>query len=299
MAAASLHALLEHSIDYAGLFPPAELALQPALENQSSYVRSDDRWMLGAFVLPAGKFSAAAPYLALFDSDHPLRVSALGPKTTTVFEFQVALRDAVKAIKSFSTADSRVSVEQFEMPLPPGAIADSLGGANAFLDEFNLEVFWETPAERAVETIESLAGGSAGFKLRTGGVTADAFPTSRQIAKALIASGRCQVPIKFTAGLHHPVRLFHSSVLTRMHGFLNVLGAGVLAAEHSWNEEQTEEMLNDEEPKAFIFEEAKFAWRNAEISTAQIRARRQLVTSLGSCSFDEPRDDLRALALLP
>lgn len=299
MPLASLRALLEHSIDYAGLFPPAELALQPALENQSAYTRSGDRWMLGAFVLPVGKFSAAGPNLGLFDSDNPLRISALGPKTITAAEFRAALEDAAKAIRSLSSAHPALSVEQFEMPLPPERIVNSLGGASAPFEGLNLKVFWEAPVEFAVATIESLAGGPAGFKLRTGGVTAEAFPSSRQIAEALVASGRCQVPIKFTAGLHHPVRLFHSSVQTKMHGFLNVLGAGVLAAEHSWSGEQTEKMLNDEDPAAFAFDEARFSWRDAEISTAQIKARRQLVTSLGSCSFDEPRDDLRALALLP
>src|SRR4051812_12796964 len=111
MPAASLRALLEHSIDYAGLFPPADLALQPALRNQSVYTRSDDRWMLGAFVLPVSKFSAAAADFGLFNSDHPLRISALGPKTATVLEFQAALHKAVQAINSFSNAHPTVLIE--------------------------------------------------------------------------------------------------------------------------------------------------------------------------------------------
>ena len=67
MPAASLRALLENAIDYAGLFPPAGLALDPALQNQAGYVRSPDRWMLGAFVLPIGKFAAARNHLAEFE----------------------------------------------------------------------------------------------------------------------------------------------------------------------------------------------------------------------------------------
>jgi hypothetical protein len=106
------------------------------------------------------------------------------------------------------------------------------------------------------------------------------------------------VPIKFTAGLHHPVRLFHESVQTKMHGFLNVLGAGVLAAEHAWNEQQTAEMLDDESPGSFAFTDGFFSWRDWEIAIERISELRKLVTSLGSCSFDEPREDLRALKLL-
>lgn len=82
-----------------------------------------------------------------------------------------------------------------------------------------------------------------------------------------------------------------------MHGFLNVLGAGVLAARHRWSEARTQEMLADEEASAFAFDEETFRWGEWKISTAQITQRRQLVTSLGSCSFDEPRDDLRSLGL--
>src|SRR5207249_4476257 len=147
-----------------------------------------------------------------------------------------ALEEAAKAIKSVAGARPAVLVEQFEMPLPPKAVPESLGMAGEILGGLALKTFWEAPAERAAETIEALAGGNSGFKLRTGGVTADAFPSGGQIARALVASGRCKVPIKFTAGLHHPVRLFHPSVNTKMHGFLNVLGAGVLALEHSWDE---------------------------------------------------------------
>ncbi|MEO8440303.1 MAG: hypothetical protein ABI540_08790 [Spartobacteria bacterium] len=298
MPAASLRALLEHAIDYAGLFPPADLALEPALQNQASYVRSTDRWMLGAFILPVARFSEARAILAQFDRVNPLQVSALGPKTEKAGEFRGALETAADAIKELVAADKgAVAVEQFEMPLPPGPVDVSLGTARAILGDLPLRVFWEAPADEAPAAIKALAGSGAGFKLRTGGVTAEAFPTGAQIARALVAAVRHRVPIKFTAGLHHPVRLFHESVATKMHGFLNVLGAGVLAAEHRWSEKQTREMLADESADSFVFEEEMFRWRDFKISTTRIAARRRLITSLGSCSFDEPRDDLRALGL--
>src|SRR5437868_11383740 len=76
-----VRALLSASVDYAGLFPPAELPLQAALSNHAEYVRSKDAWMLGAFVLPIAKFSAAAPSFSQFDALRPLRISALGAKS--------------------------------------------------------------------------------------------------------------------------------------------------------------------------------------------------------------------------
>jgi hypothetical protein len=134
--------------------------------------------------------------------------------------------------------------------------------------------------------------------MRTGGVTADAFPTSSQIAPALVTSATHQVPIKFTAGLHHPLRQYREEVQTKMHGFLNVLGAAVLAAEHRWDAAQTTAMLEDEDAGSFQFGDEFFAWRDWKIELQRLRNRRRFVTTFGSCSFDEPREDLRALKLL-
>jgi len=107
-----------------------------------------------------------------------------------------------------------------------------------------------------------------------------------------------QLPIKFTAGLHHPIRQFRDEVKTKMHGFLNVLGAAALAAEHRWNAQQAAIMLEDENAASFSFGEDCFAWREWKIDTERLQYRRRFVVSFGSCSFDEPREDLRALGLL-
>ena len=306
MPSAAFRALLEQSIDYAGTFPPCSLELEPALRNQAQYVLDPDAWMLGTFVLAMGKFDAAAGNLSLFDREHPLLISALGAKTTNTGEFIDALKIATEKIRSFSAEHvDLVSVRQLEMPLPKDVDLGLLAKMGSFLKSLELQPFWETPVDSAEETIALLAGhnsttGAApfGYKLRTGGVTADAFPTSQQIARALVSAAKMRVPIKFTAGLHHPIRQFRDEVKTKMHGFLNVLGAAVLAAEHEWDEEQTSKMLEDENSGSFSFNGDFFAWREWKIATDQIKTRRKLVTSFGSCSFDEPREDLRALSLL-
>src|SRR4029434_3531832 len=102
MLTASLRALLAHSSDYAGMFPPCSLGLEPALRNQAEYVRSAEAWMLGAFVLPIEQFDATRQLLSQFDAQHPLRVAALGPKTASVDAFLDALDDADAAIRSLS-----------------------------------------------------------------------------------------------------------------------------------------------------------------------------------------------------
>jgi hypothetical protein len=304
MFAASLGALLAHSIDYAGMFPPCSLDLEPALQNQAEYVCSPDAWMLGAFVLSVEQFDAAKQLLSRFDPLHPLRVAALGPRTENADAFLAALEKADAAIGSLSRHNvDLVSISHFEMLLPHDVDLALLKEARSIVGD--LPVFWEAPPDKAEQTIALVAEhnsdadvASFGYKLRTGGVTADAFPTSAQIAGALVAPATHQVPIKFTAGLHHPLRQYRDEVRTRMYGFLNVLGAAVLAAEHRWDTHQTSIMLEDENLDSFSFAHDVFAWREWKIDIERLQYRRRFVASFGSCSFDEPRDDLGALGLL-
>ena len=302
MAAASLRALLTRSIDYAGLFPPCSLELEPALKKHADYTRSGDSWMLSTFVLPIAKFGDAEKFLSQFDKHHLLRVSALGPKTENAAAFQSELKNTSDAIRSFQKAHADVlSIAQLEMVLPLDVDFAKLGAAAAVLSELKVQAFLEASAETAEQTIALIARTkqpALGYKLRTGGVTADAFPSSVQIARAILASTKHHVPIKFTAGLHHPVRAFREEVKTEMHGFLNVIGAGVLSAEHHWEEAQMVEMLEDQRASSFEFHDTVFAWRDWEITLDRIKARRKFVTSFGSCSFDEPREDLHALTFL-
>lgn len=298
-APASIRALLARSIDYAGMFPPCSLDLATALANQARYVRDADAWMLSAFVLPIVKFGAASGIVSRFNREQPLRISALGPKTNSASEFISALKTAAETVRSFSNQHvDLVSVEQIEMVRAGRAEEVDMAKTKAIIGDLKLRVFWETSTDAAAETIASLAGSGFGYKLRTGGVTADAFPASTQIAKALVAAAQHRVSIKFTAGLHHPVRQFRDEVKTKMHGFLNVLGAGVLTFEHKWDETQVTAMLEDEHAKSFTFDDSGFAWREWKIDNQRIEAHRKFVTSFGSCSFDEPREDLRGLNLL-
>ncbi len=304
MTAASLQTLLAQSLDYAGMFPPCSLALETALRNHADYVRSPEAWMLGTFVLPVEQFDAGKQLLSQFDPLHPLRVAALGRKTEDAVAFSEALAKADAAIRSLSVHNvDLVSVSHLEMFLPYDVDVEWLEAARSIVGD--LPAFWEAPPDRAEQTIALLAEHNSeadlptfGYKLRTGGVTADAFPTSAQIAKALVAPATHQVPIKFTAGLHHPLRQYREEVRTKMFGFLNVLGAAVLAAEHRWDAHQTSIMLEDENADSFSFAEEFFAWREWKISIERLQYRRKFVASFGSCSFDEPRDDLRALGLL-
>ena len=55
VTSASLRALLAGVVDYAGLFPPAGLALDLALTHYVRYRQGPGGWMLGRFVCPAAR----------------------------------------------------------------------------------------------------------------------------------------------------------------------------------------------------------------------------------------------------
>jgi hypothetical protein len=303
--AASLRALLTGAIDYAGLFPPATLPLEESLRNYAEYARSPDAWMLGAFVLPVEQFAAAEQHLHFFDEEHPLRVSALGRRSASIDDFTDALAGHAGAIAEWQQQGGRILIAQLEMPLPQQFDDKLFIAIRSLIDPLKLQAFWEAPADEAERAIAALAAHNAtrpteplGFKLRTGGVTADAFPDTEKVARALVAGAKSRVPIKFTAGLHHPVRTFREEVKAEMHGFLNVFGAGVLASENRWHEDETRRVLEEENPRCFVFSDRSMTWRDDEIGTHRITAARRMITSFGSCSFNEPREDLRALNLL-
>src|SRR5688500_20067087 len=50
-----IRVLLSQIIDYAGLFPPSQLAMSEAVLNFATYRNSNYGWMLGSFVVPAAR----------------------------------------------------------------------------------------------------------------------------------------------------------------------------------------------------------------------------------------------------
>jgi hypothetical protein len=313
----SLTTFMRRLIDYAGLFPPARLDLPTALRNYRSYRDSDDAWMLGRFILPAGRLDELAGSLAESPVDEePLRLTLLMGGGATSDRARRRLADEAAAIDAFLREHgSRVRVEGIEARLPddvpaqedPGAIdraVADLTGATAGAGVAGGELFLEFAAESCGLTgfeavLASLVRGNAGFKLRCGGVTADAFPEVEAVACVLAACRDHRRPVKCTAGLHHPLRHHDEGVGTDSHGFLNVFGAGLLAHGAGLPGETIAACLRDTDASAFRFEADGFGWRDVFLTTEQIAAgRREMMIGFGSCSFDEPRDDLRRLGLL-
>jgi hypothetical protein len=327
---ASVRALLAGIVDYAGMFPPAKLPLEQVLQNYLRYRTEAESWMLGRFVCPVGQLGK----LQILSRDAtpsgtPIAISVLGSGGSGGAEFLANFRADLETIGEVSRQSCRHAVvDVMEVRFPSDTIAN-LTKTNVFglfanvsdyaerlgpkaltlYFEISLAPPWRDSVEGLIAAAEALKDWNTtqersrfrpvGLKLRSGGLEKAAFPTLEQVAYTITRCREARVALKFTAGLHHPLRHYDAGVQTHMHGFLNVFGAGVLADVHQLNEEQVQQILADEDPANFTFTDEGFRWNEFMASTEEIAViRRELLISFGSCSFDEPRDDLRALGLL-
>ncbi len=174
--------------------------------------------------------------------------------------------------------------------------------STAIFLELPLGDSWKSTLELHVKGVAAAASEKSiplGLKLRTGGLQSGAFPSVEQVAAVIDACRRYNLPWKATAGLHHPLRQQRAEVNCKMHGFINVLVATVLATAHNLPPEQIAAILADESPEHFRFEPASLSWKGLTAMGLHIEmARSEGMISFGSCSFDEPREDLRSLGWL-
>ncbi|HET7856332.1 MAG TPA: hypothetical protein VFL41_07725 [Gaiellaceae bacterium] len=131
--------------------------------------------------------------------------------------------------------------------------------------------------------LDQLAALGLRAKVRCGG---ERVPRPGALAEFIWACRRRGLAFKATAGLHHPVRRADE------HGFLNLLAAAIFGDE--------EDALEEDDASAFRLTEHEFAWRNRTAGPPEIvRVRTELFVGFGSCSAQEPVEELLALDLLP
>lgn len=302
----SVRALLTGTIDYAGLFPPAQLSMPETVLRYRRHAAGGDGWMLARLVVPAARLGELAPLLGeAREGQPPIRLAVLARASE--------LSSDLACILSFADRHAgQAVVEQLELRLPDDpdrvavaveqsleAIRTRAPGAVPFFEPSLLEG-WPERLRQAVDALAAAAaGGAVGLKIRCGGLDASAVPSPLAVAAALAACRRSGIPLKATQGLHQPVRHFDAGLDTTAHGFLNLFFAGVLGHCHGLSEEELLAMIEEREPAAFHFHEAGLSWRERAAGLGGIAAaRRVAVTSFGSCSFSEPRDALRTLGLL-
>lgn len=314
----ALRALLREIVDYAGLFPPAGLPLEEAIANYLRYREGEGRWMLGRFVIPVRRLSTLDPFADGMRSDGSVPFSVLGSGGDDADAFMDALAEDLDAIRVFHDAHGEYArVESMEVRLPGPLLDQDSDIVQHFLeqvaDDFaaaelaTVERFYEVPVGAQTRGIldEVLpavkvadADQPTGLKMRLGGTEPGTHPEPQHVAPIITLCERHGVRFKATAGLHHPLRHDNAEAGEPMHGFLNVFGASVLCRVHELDEATVLACLQEREASHFRFEGGRFAWQEHEVTAEQIAEAREFATSFGSCSFEEPREDLRGLGLL-
>ncbi len=294
----SIKILLNEIVDYAGLFPPSGLKMPDAVTNYAAYRNSNYGWMLGRFVVPVKRLNefleTAKEFTSRDDNGGAWHLSVLAGED---------INETVRLIAAFNAenkphiicdalevkADSTQQIEKIASAVPP-----------------NIETFFELPLDdNLADMVSTLAIKKQSAKIRTGGVTPEAFPAAREIIRFVQTCLAANVPFKATAGLHHPLRCFKPLTYESdapsgmMNGFLNMfLMTGFARAGFRTN--ILEELLEDEFDGGFEFKENGVRWRQEYfLNNSQLYNLRQKgIISFGSCSFEEPVEDLREIGIL-
>ena len=292
-------ALLNGLIDYAGLFPPAGEDMATAVDNYSRYLHGADRAALGRFIVPLARLDefedAAADKFPRGAAGEPWRISVL---------IADDVRDAARDMEKFNARHSgsgrrvRATIDVAELK---AATIEEVANQQRDLPRVFTSYF-EIPLTVDVPSLVTAIGEvSARAKIRTGGLSPEAFPSPQSIVDFMIACKQQSVPFKATAGLHHPVRGEYrftyeaDSAKGTMYGFLNVFLAAALVAAGT-DEDIAIAALEETHASAFEFHDDYLQWRDKRISAEQLAAvRERSAISFGSCSFTEPIDELAPL----
>src|SRR6266403_1819395 len=219
--------LLRDLIDYAGLFPPASLAMATSVANYDAYLRSEWSWILGRFIVPVARLAefeeafAGLPTTTLGTGFTIWRLSVLLGSNPVA---DVARIREFNARLASSSSGRRAVVESVEVKVAGPEEVKRLSG----IIPAELATYLEGQLSSCGECIAAMAECGRRAKIRTGGETADKFPAPENVIEFMRLCAATNVPFKATAGLHHPLRSVHrftdqaGSPSGTMHGFVNV-----------------------------------------------------------------------------
>jgi len=295
-AGTALAVLVDGLIDYAGLFPPAALAMPAAVAAYARYAIGPDRAMLGRFVVPAARL---VEFTAAVDA---LPHGAPTPRAPWRLSVLASAADVPQLTEWSATSGGCLAIDTVEAKANTLDEIAALVGVPTGVFGSGVTVYVELPVrEDPSALIAALAAHGLRAKIRTGGVTPEAFPTPSEVVRFLSACVQAGVPFKATAGLHHPMRgeyaLTYEVTPPRgmMYGYLNVF----LAAALLWQgkaEAEVLPLLEEREAHAIVIEPSRLRWRAHQLDIETLtRFRATFAGSFGSCAFDEPVQELAHL----
>ena len=272
--------------------------MSEAVLNFATYRHSNYGWMLGRFVLPVSRldefYDSAREFLPR-GRESAWKLSVLAGED---------INATVRSIVEFNRKHSEQAVGEI-LEVKANTVS-KIENTISLLPKAITPYFEIAPVGRTfVDLVATLGIKKLRAKIRTGGVTREEFPETRDIIRFVRTCMAANVPFKATAGLHHPIRCFKPLTYApdapqgTMHGFLNMLLMTGFARE-SFRVSLLEEIMEEEFEEVFEFQEAGISWRGSHILTLSHieRLRSKGMHSFGSCSFDEPVADLQAVGIL-
>jgi hypothetical protein len=255
-------------LDDAAMFPPGNAPADVAIRDHLAHRQSWYRRLVGPLLVHVDRWDE---FVAAYEA-------AGGPVLDVV---------VIGSCTRPSPVPATVSVVGCELVAPEDleGLADAAGG-----------LALEAPGLDRLEQVLALVtdlrarGVAAVLKYRTGGMRAESFPPASEVAEVIAAAVRHDVPVKFTAGLHHAVRHRDPQTGFEHHGFLNILWAVVMAQAGVPVARLTE--ILEEHDRDTVAQVAS-SW-----SAADTAAARGTFVSFGCCGVQDPVRDLQALGML-
>lgn len=294
-------------IDYAGLFPPASLDMVEAVAGYRQARVGSASWMVDRFICPATRLEELLGVLTSTMEEGEAR----WPVTVTASSGWLdSLAGDAGMVGTFSdAAGSAASVAAIEIKVPSEVAADEAAlttGAAAVMAGFGAIVFFELPWEPdpalpmgVLQHVREGTGRALGVKIRCGGTEASLFPPPPAVARFLSAAALRDLPLKATAGLHHPFRHIDPKTGFSHHGFVNLLTAAALAFDGA-GPDRLADVVADEDSGSFAIHRGGLGWREDTVGEGSLSQMRSgLLVGYGSCSFNEPVADLTRLGVLP
>jgi hypothetical protein len=293
-------------VDYAGLYPPAQLPMEAAVAEYDNARRGPFAWILGRYIVPA---TQVAELLGLTQTGEPFALSVIVDADREPRTWSASLIATLELLARLGADDPRVKIGALELPLPRlqamrdtyDASIGQFAAARAHHGFRDLPAYIEIPRDARWTALlpgalAALARHRLGAKVRCGGLTADAVPSCAEIAAFIRAACEERVSFKATAGLHHPVRHLDAATGAMQHGFLNLMCATLVA--RAGDSDSIEPAVAEEDPAKFAWEADSFSWRGHRFDVPALAAMRESFVGYGSCSFSEPVEDLTALRVL-
>lgn len=304
----SIKTLVANIVDYAGLFPPAKLPMETVVANFRDYLAGPDRWMLARLIVPTARLDefVAAAELPNDANAEPWRISALVPPAD---ESSDAMEIAIKAIVDFNSVHGSAEnglaiVDAVEVKAPT---LDHIARTTSIIPK-NINAFLEVPHQDDPSILlEAIAKAPEHFfaKIRTGGLTQNLIPPVDQVARFIHRCAQHQVAFKATAGLHHPLRGDYRLTYEKnaqsgtMYGFLNVFIAACLAFDSQLPQSILESVLSETDIARFHVGDSVIGWGEHSVDVKAVESiRDKFAISFGSCSFEEPTQELSEVGLL-